>query len=104
MSLKNFVISMSVFALFGLIIKDSASEEQFSGIFIITDITVHDDEAYQGYSKKVKPVIENLGGTFVVRAGGKFVTDSPTSGLLNASGDWKPDRIVVLHFDTKELG
>ena len=102
MSPKYLVIAVGLIALSSLQFNASASEDQFSGIFIISDITVSNDEAYQRYRKKVKAVIESFGGTYVVRAGAKFVTDNPTSALLNASGGWNPDRIVVLHFDTVE--
>lgn len=102
MSPKYLVIAVGLIALSSLQFNASASEDQFSGIFIISDITVSNDEAYQRYRKKVKAVIESFGGTYVVRAGAKFVTDNPTSGLLNATGGWNPDRIVVLHFDTVE--
>ena len=102
MSPKYLVIAVGLIALSSLQFNASASEDQFSGIFVISDITVNDDEAYQRYREKVKPVIESFGGTYVVRAGAKFVTDNPTSGFLNATGGWNPDRIIVLHFDTVE--
>ena len=102
MSPTHLLVALSMIVLSAMSIRASADEDQFSGIFIISDITVSNDEAYERYRKAVKPVIENCGGTYVVRAGGKFVTDNPTSGLLNATGGWNPDRIVVLHFDTAE--
>ena len=79
-----------------------ANEQRFSGIFIISDITVENDAAYERYRKAVKPVIEGCGGTYVVRAGAKFVSDNPSSALLSAAGGWTPDRIVVLHFESVE--
>ena len=102
MSPKHLVIAVTCTALFSTLLGASASEEQYSGIFIIADITVSNDEAYQRYRKAVKPVMDNCGGTYVVRAGAKFVTDNPTSALLQTNGGWNPDRIVVVHFDTVE--
>ena len=73
---------------------------QIGGVYVISEITVTDDEAYERYRKKVRPVIESFGEPTFVRAGAKFVTDNATSGLLNSKGGWNPDQIVVLHFDT----
>ena len=101
MSPKYLLVAVSLTALLSaLYFTASASEERFNGVFLISDITVENDEAYQRYRAAVKPVIENCGGSYVVRAGVKFVTDNPTSGLLNSTGDWNPDRIVVVNFDT----
>ncbi len=102
MSPTHLLIAVCMIVLSGMPVHASANEDQFSGVFLISDITVSNEEAYERYRKAVKPVIENCGGTYVVRAGGKFVSDNPTSGLLNATGGWNPDRIVVLHFDTVE--
>lgn len=71
-----------------------------SGVYVINDITVHDEKTYDQYRQKVAPIIENFGGTYVVRAGTKFLSDNPTSGLLRTSGGWNPDRMIVLHFDS----
>ena len=73
-----------------------------SGIYVINDITVHDEQTYAQYRQKVAPIIESFGGTYVVRAGAIFVSDNPTSELLRSSGDWNPDRMIVLHFDSIE--
>jgi len=75
---------------------------QNSGVYAIFDITVHDEQTYEQYRQSVKPVIENYGGTYVVRAGGRFVSDNPTSRLLQTGGDWNPDRIIVLHLDSED--
>ena len=71
-----------------------------SGVYLILDITVNDEQTYEQYRQKVKPLIESFGGTYVVQAGAKFVSDDPTSGLLQTRGEWNPDRIIVLHFDS----
>ena len=102
MSPKYFGFLIVLTVLFAVLIQASAEEQRFNGIFVISDITVSNDEAYERYRKAVKPVIENCGGTYVVRAGAKFVTDNPTTGLLETWGGWSPDRIVVLNFDSVE--
>lgn len=63
---------------------------------------ISDEQTYGQYRQKVKPIIEKYGGKYVIRAGTKFVSDNPTSRLLNTSGDWNPDRIIVLHFYSAE--
>lgn len=73
-----------------------------AGVYIILDITVQDEQIYEQYRQKVKPIVESFGGTYVVRAGARFVSDNPTSGLLQTGGDWNPDRLIVLHFDSEE--
>ena len=102
MSPGKVAIAVTFAALFGSFIGASADEHEYSGVFVISDISVSKDAAYENYRKAVKPAIENCGATYVVRAGAKFVTDNPTSGILYSSGDWNPDRIVVLHFDSVE--
>lgn len=102
MSQKYLLAVVILIALVGWLLNASANEGRFSGVFVISEISVSNDEAYQRYRKAVKPVIENCGGTYVVRAGGKFVSENPSSGFLNTSGGWNPDRLVVLHFENKE--
>ena len=102
MSPKLLVFAIILLALLGTFFVASANDGQFSGVFVISEITVTKDDAYQQYRKAVRPVIEACGGTYVVRAGAKFVTENPTSGFLDTMGGWNPDRMIVLHFDTIE--
>ena len=102
MSKTNALIVMAVILVGGAIYSASAEQDKFRGIFVISDITVSDDASYEAYRKAVKPVIEGCGGSYVVRAGAKFVSDNPTSGILNSDGEWNPDRIIVLNFDNPE--
>ena len=60
--------------------------------FIIVDIKVTNPEKYEEYKKQVWPSIESFGGRFVVR-GGRAET---------LEGDWSPERIVVLEFESIE--
>lgn len=102
MSVKPIPVFIALATLFSWFPLVTADEEKFSGVFVISEISVTDDSAYERYRKAVRPVIEKCGGTYVVRAGAKFVTDNPTTGFLNTMGGWNPDRMVVLHFDTLE--
>ena len=72
------------------------------GVYAILEITVQDEATYEKYRQQVKPIIENYGGRYVVRAGTKYVSDNPTSAFLATIGDWAPDRLIVLHFESAE--
>ena len=99
---RYLLVALSLAAIVGSLLSASANDHRYSGIFVISDITVSNDEAYEKYRKAVRPVIEGCGGTYVVRAGAKFVTDNPSTALLEAYGGWNPDRIIVLNFDSVE--
>jgi len=60
--------------------------------YIITEVTIHDQKAYEEYKKLVPATIAAYGGRFVVRG-------AKTESL---EGDWNPERIVVLEFPTVE--
>ena len=60
--------------------------------YIIVDVVVKDAATYEEYRKRVPPSIEAYGGSFVVRGG-------PSETL---EGDWKPERVVILKFDSVE--
>ena len=102
MPLRYSLIALSLAAIAGSLLSASANDHRYSGIFVISDITVSNDDAYERYRKAVRPVIEGCGGAYVVRAGAKFVTDNPSTALLDSFGGWNPDRIIVLNFDTVE--
>lgn len=59
---------------------------------IIVDIKITDPEKYEKYKTLVRPSIDKYGGRFVVR-GGRSET---------LEGDWNPERIVVLEFESVE--
>ena len=56
--------------------------------YIIIDLDVHDNAAFEGYQKAVPAFIAKHGGQFLVR-GGQFEV---------IEGDWRPHRLVVLRF------
>ena len=60
--------------------------------YVIVEVTVHDEQAYEAYKKLTPATIAAYDGQFVVR-GGKTET---------LEGDWQPQRVVVLQFPTLE--
>ena len=58
--------------------------------YLISDITVLDEERYAGYRARVSDQIRQFGGEYLVR-GGKV------EGL---EGDWQPSRVVVVKFES----
>lgn len=60
--------------------------------YIILDVAIHDPEAYEAYKKLSGPALAAGGGRFLVR-GGRTET---------LEGDWDPERIIVLEFDSME--
>jgi uncharacterized protein (DUF1330 family) len=60
--------------------------------YVIAEIDVHNPKEYEGYKASVPPTIEAYGGRYVVRGGEAEVLE----------GDWQPNRIVVLEFESPE--
>ena len=60
--------------------------------YIIVDLEVTDPTGYEEYRALVPATIEKYGGRYLVR-GGQYET---------LEGDWSPQRVVVLEFDSVE--
>lgn len=60
--------------------------------YVIVEVSIHDLKDYEGYKKLTPATLAAYGGKFVVR-GGKTET---------LEGDWRPERIVVLEFESVE--
>ena len=58
--------------------------------YLIADITVTDQEGFDAYRKEVPDTIAKYGGEYVIRGG---VAEA-------LEGDWTPNRIVVLKFES----
>lgn len=56
--------------------------------FVVVDVTVTDDAAYQEYARQVPPTVSAYDGEYVMR-GGKVDA---------VEGDWQPERFVVIRF------
>ncbi len=49
-------------------------------------------EIYQEYVRKVKPIVEQYGGEYLVR----------TNQIQEVFGGWHPDKVLVLRFKDRE--
>lgn len=58
--------------------------------YIIVELEVTDPEKFAKYRELVPAIIEQYGGTYIVRGGDTEVLE----------GDWNPKRIVVLKFES----
>jgi uncharacterized protein (DUF1330 family) len=61
-------------------------------VYIILDITVMDQGLYEQYVAQVPAVLEQYGGRYLVRGG----------EAVPLAGDWQPERIVVLEFESSD--
>lgn len=60
--------------------------------FVIVDINVTDPVRYEDYKQLAAPTVEMYGGKYIARGGKTEVLE----------GDWKPNRLVILQFETLE--
>lgn len=58
--------------------------------YIIVDVSIDDPVVYAEYRKLTPDSIAAYGGRFVIRGG----------AVETLEGDWSPERIVVLEFDS----
>ena len=62
-------------------------------VYLIFEIQITDPEKFEEYRKLVPPVIDRYGGKYLVRGG----------PAKNVEGDWIPERIVILEFDSEQV-
>ena len=60
--------------------------------YVIVEVSIHDQAAYEEYKKLTPAAVAAYDGKFVVRGGQAEALE----------GDWQPERIVVLEFPTVE--
>ena len=60
--------------------------------YVIVDIEVTDPVGYEDYKKLAAPTVALYGGKYIARGGKNEVLE----------GDWAPDRLVILQFETSE--
>jgi uncharacterized protein (DUF1330 family) len=65
-----------------------------SAFFIIsTQINGENNrKPYDEYIEKVKPIVENHGGKYIVRS----------EKIVYMNDQWKPERLIIIKFPTKE--
>jgi uncharacterized protein (DUF1330 family) len=62
--------------------------------FIIsTQIDVKEERGpYDEYIERVKPIVENYGGEYIVRS----------EKITSLNNQWKPDRLIIIKFPSRE--
>jgi len=63
-----------------------------TAVYMLIELTVHDRELYGQYIDQVRTVVERHGGRYLARGGAVTVL----------SGDWRPERIVLIEFPTMD--
>jgi len=61
-------------------------------VYMIVEIAVKDREQYVKYVEQVAEIVNRHGGRYLVRGG----------AVTSMSGDWKPERVIVIEFDTMD--
>ncbi len=59
-------------------------------VYFVAELQITDADRYAAYLASVSSIIRAYGGRYVVRGGRPETLD----------GDWKPDRLVVIAFDS----
>jgi len=60
--------------------------------YVIVEVVVKDPQRYEAYKKMASDAIAQYGGTYLARGG----------EAENLEGDWQPNRIVILQFESLE--
>jgi len=60
--------------------------------YVITEVSIQDRIAYQEYEADFMPTLEPYGGVLVA------ISDEPAV----LEGEWSPERVVVLRFDSRQ--
>ncbi len=60
--------------------------------YVIANVRITDPDRYPEYSGRVPQTIERYGGRYLARGGKVEVLE----------GDWKPQRLVILEFESME--
>ena len=63
-------------------------------VYLIIDITIIDQDVYGEFVARVPAVVEQYGGRYLARGG----------EVSTMVGDWRPERIVLIEFETIEPG
>jgi uncharacterized protein (DUF1330 family) len=61
-------------------------------VYLIIDIAIIDPEVYGEFVEQAPAVVEKYGGHYLARS----------SEISTMVGDWRPERIVLIEFDTIE--
>ena len=69
-------------------------------VLLILDISVHDLLQYEKYQMQLEPIVKAHGGTYLVRSSGKTFDDNSESKLIPVEGNWNPNRLIVLQWNS----
>ena len=61
--------------------------------YLIVDTKINDEELYEEYKIRAKPIVESYGGEYLVRGGQTTVAENEL---------WTPTRLVVVRFPSRE--
>jgi len=61
-------------------------------VYLISDVTARDADAFQIYRSRAAASIEKYGGRYLVRGG----------GIERLEGDWSPSVIIIVEFPSAE--
>ena len=61
--------------------------------YLIVDTKINDEEAYEEYKIRAKPIVESYGGEYLVRGGHTTISENEL---------WTPTRLVVVRFPSRE--
>ena len=61
--------------------------------YLIVDTKINDEELYEEYKIRAKPIVESYGGEYLVRGGFTTVSENEL---------WTPTRLVVVRFPSRE--
>jgi uncharacterized protein (DUF1330 family) len=62
-------------------------------VYLIIELSIHDHEMYAEYVKRASEIVTRFGGTYLARC----------SSVKSLAGDWQPERIVLLAFDSRHM-
>ncbi len=60
--------------------------------YLIVDTQIIDEEAYEEYKIRAKPIVESYGGVYLARGGNVTVSENEL---------WTPNRLVVVQFPSR---
>ena len=60
--------------------------------YLVADMCITDPELFAEFAEQVPATVQQYGGRYLIRGG----------ELEVAQGDWTPDRLVVIEFDSKD--
>jgi uncharacterized protein (DUF1330 family) len=61
-------------------------------VYLIADIQVYDPQRYAQYTERAQEIVAQHRGRYLIRGG----------NVTPLSGSWRPERVVVIAFDTME--